>query len=76
MSSRTGHPQLAETTSVRYSPLQALRTSVDQLTGMVSALPQVLQSATQHGGQGVSGPIGIAHITTRMRFDDMKTLLC
>jgi regulator of sigma E protease len=55
---------LAEDTTVSYSPAGSAGRSVNAVWGMVSAVPQLLQSVPKHGTSEVSGPIGIAHITT------------
>lgn len=61
--------QLGDTTVVSYTPSQALHMSVSQVGLMVSSLPTALTSATQQGGQGIQGPIGIAHDTTTVVHD-------
>lgn len=63
---------LRKTAIVSYGPQQALEHSVHQIALMIGTLPAVLQSVSQHGGQGVSGPIGIAHITTSVVKDEPR----
>jgi regulator of sigma E protease len=55
---------MAKSVTVSYSPLHALRLSASQVVAMVTALPQLVSSVSQTGGSGVTGPVGIARITT------------
>lgn len=61
---------LGKTTNVSYGPVKALQHSVDEIGLMVGSLPAAVQAVSQHGGQGVTGPIGIAHLTTRVVSDE------
>jgi regulator of sigma E protease len=56
---------LGGTTIVHYSPATALRMSVQQIGIMVSAIPTIIGDVIAGPGRTeVSGPIGIAHLTT------------
>ena len=57
---------LTKVTTVTYSPGTALRLSVQQVGEMIGSVPLLLQNVSQHGGGQVTGPIGIAHLTTRV----------
>ncbi len=57
---------LTKVTTVTYSPATALRMSVQQVVDMVGSIPLLLQNVSQHGGGQVTGPIGIAHLTTQV----------
>lgn len=57
---------LTKVTTVTYSPGKALQLSVQQVGDMVGSIPLLLQNVSQHGGGQVAGPIGIAHLTTRV----------
>jgi len=57
---------LRKTEIVSYGPGQALQRSIHEIGLMVASLPAAIQSAPQRGGQGVTGPIGIAHLTTEV----------
>ncbi len=57
---------LTKVTTVTYSPGKALQLSVQQVGNMVGSIPLLLQNVSQHGGGQVTGPIGIAHLTTRV----------
>lgn len=63
---------LGRTAVVSYGPRKALERSVHEIALMIGSLPAVLQSVSQHGGQGVTGPIGIAHITTNVVHDEPR----
>ena len=53
-----------QSTAVRYSPVHAASLAVQQVGDMVLVVPTLLQSVSQHNGPQVSGPIGIARVTT------------
>jgi regulator of sigma E protease len=55
---------MARSVTVSYSPVQALKLSGGQVIAMVTALPLLLANVSQSGGSGVTGPVGIARITT------------
>ena len=55
---------LGRSTRVRYAPGQALGQSVHDVGSIVGGVPLLLQTVVQDGGNGVSGPIGIARATT------------
>jgi regulator of sigma E protease len=57
---------LNKVTTVTYSPGTALRMSVQQVGDMIGSIPLLLQNVSQHGGGQVTGPIGIAHLTTQV----------
>lgn len=57
---------LTKSTTVTYSPGTALRMSVEQVGNMIGSIPLLLQNVSQHGGGQVTGPIGIAHLTTQV----------
>ncbi|HEY8685799.1 MAG TPA: M50 family metallopeptidase [Chloroflexota bacterium] len=57
---------LSKVTTVTYSPGTALRMSVQQVADMIGSIPLLLQNVSQHGGGQVTGPIGIAHLTTQV----------
>jgi regulator of sigma E protease len=57
---------LTKVTTVTYSPAKALQLSVQQVGDMIGSIPLLLQNVSQHGGGQVTGPIGIAHLTTRV----------
>jgi len=56
--------ELRDTVTVRYGPVAAVKLSTSGIANMIASVPGVLGSIGQHGGQGVSGPVGIAHETT------------
>jgi len=56
---------MARTVIVHVGPGTALRESVGQVGGMVASVPSLLASIPAHGAQNVSGPIGIANVTTQ-----------
>jgi regulator of sigma E protease len=58
--------QMTKTATVRYAPGTSLSMAVGEVRGMVGTLPQVAQNIAQQGGNQVSGPIGIAHVTTQV----------
>ncbi|GAC1329381.1 MAG: M50 family metallopeptidase [Chloroflexota bacterium] len=59
--------RLADVTDVAYSPQESASRSWDILAMMVTAVPQAIaHSFTSSSNSGVQGPIGIAHITTRV----------
>jgi regulator of sigma E protease len=55
---------LRKTTTVAYSPPDALGRSIRQLGAMVRAVPAAIRSLTQQNANDLSGPIGIARSTT------------
>lgn len=58
---------LAKVANVGYSPQESLTRSVSILGTMIVAIPQALAGGLSASpNSGVSGPIGIAHITTRV----------
>jgi regulator of sigma E protease len=59
---------LRDTTNVAYTPSQALGQSVQDVQAMVGTIPLAFQSqfGGNTGGARLSGPIGIAHITTQV----------
>jgi len=64
---------LGKTVIVSSGPLTSLRLAANELGTMVASVPLIVQSLTQHGSTQVSGPIGIAHITTRVVGDEPST---
>lgn len=63
---------LNDTVTVSYGPRQALRQSLGTVGSMVAAVPLTFQMLFTHGGQGVTGPIGIAHMTTNVVHNEPK----
>ncbi|HEX8917790.1 MAG TPA: M50 family metallopeptidase [Chloroflexota bacterium] len=61
---------LGDTVNYSYGPGHSLQLAVRQVGIMVASIPLLIQSVQQHGGNGVSGPIGIAHITTQVVHDE------
>jgi regulator of sigma E protease len=57
---------LTKVTTVAYSPAKALQLSVQQVGDMIGSIPLLLQNVSQHGGGQVTGPIGIANLTTKV----------
>jgi regulator of sigma E protease len=57
---------LTKTATVSYSPAHALNLSVQQVGAMIGSIPTLVQSVSQHGGNQIAGPIGIANITTHV----------
>jgi regulator of sigma E protease len=55
---------LDKTVKIAYNPSQAFKMSVEQLGTMISTVPLIIQSVSSHNGASLTGPIGIAHITT------------
>lgn len=56
--------QLGQIRTVTYSPQEAAGRAVGQIGSMVAAIPTFFSSVSHNGGSGLTGPIGIAHITT------------
>lgn len=57
---------LTKVTTVTYGPGKALQLSVQQVKDMIGSIPLLVQNVSQHGGGQVTGPIGIAHLTTQV----------
>jgi regulator of sigma E protease len=57
---------LGRTVTVSYSPATALSMSFDSVGTLIANVPLIPQALSQSHGGGVSGPIGIAHITTNV----------
>jgi regulator of sigma E protease len=57
---------LTKVTTVSYSPGEALGQSVQQVVNMVGSIPLLVQNVSQHGGGQVTGPVGIAQLTTQV----------
>jgi regulator of sigma E protease len=56
--------ELGKTVTVSYAPATALSLSFDSVGTLIASVPLIPQALSQSHGSGVSGPIGIAHITT------------
>jgi regulator of sigma E protease len=63
---------LDRTATVAYSPGNALQQSLNEVGLMVTSIPQVINTVSHHGGNGVAGPIGIAHLTTTVVHNEPK----
>src|SRR5579859_3333586 len=61
---------LADTVNYSYGPSRSLQLSLRQVGIMVTSIPLLIHNVSQHGGSGVAGPIGIAHITTQVVRDE------
>jgi regulator of sigma E protease len=57
---------LERTVVVTYSPGKAAQMSLQAVGTMVTGIPAVLQSLSEHGTRGVAGPVGIANLTTHV----------
>jgi len=55
---------LSRTVTISYPPVVALRRSLQEVGTMIGSIPLLIQSLSQHNGASLSGPIGIAHVTT------------
>jgi len=64
---------LYKTVTLAYSPGDALKLSLQQVSLAITSIPTLIQSVSQHGGSGVSGPIGIAYGTTQVVKNEPKT---
>ncbi len=64
---------LYKTVTLAYSPGDALKLSLQQVSMAVTSIPTLIQSISQHGGRDVSGPIGIAYGTTQVVQNEPKT---
>jgi regulator of sigma E protease len=58
--------EMSRTRTVSHSPGTSLSMSVGTVKDMIGTLPQIGQNIVQQGGNEVSGPIGIAHVTTQV----------
>jgi len=56
---------VSQTAIVSYSPTESAGRAASSVWAMVAGLPAFIRSIGQHGGAQVTGPIGIAHITTQ-----------
>lgn len=63
---------LDKTVTVAYGPGQALQQALGSVGTMIAAVPLTLQVLVQSGGHGVTGPIGIAHMTTNVVHNEPK----
>lgn len=55
---------LQKSVTVPHTPGQAFHQALSTMGAIVTGVPNLLQSISQHDANGVSGPIGIAHDTT------------
>jgi len=57
---------LGKTVIVSNGPTTSFRMAAGELGTMAASVPLLIQSISQHGSTEVSGPIGIAHLTTQV----------
>jgi regulator of sigma E protease len=63
---------LGKTVTVRYGAAKAVRMSFQSVGSMIGSVPSIVRGLTQHTNQ-VSGPIGIAHVTTDVVSNEPST---
>lgn len=61
---------LGDSVTIRYGPVASLGMSFGAVGGMIASVPALLAAIGQHQGSTVSGPIGIARVTTNVVHDE------